>query len=517
MTRLTVPIAAENLEQALEQVRAAYKAGAEMLELRTDYLKPLDTELVIKLIDKARKICKENLPLTVTCRSKQQGASNDWPDKLRVEVLVAEIKAGAECIDFEYESFVNLKNQEKIRLAMSEASRTRLILSAHDFNGPFEDINRLYRHILATYPAAIPKLVYKANHINDCFYALDLLSRTSDDRAIFCMGTAGLITRIIAKKFNSYVTFASIDADTTTAPGQLTIDELKNVYRFDDIDEKTEFYGVIGAPVGHSLGPAVHNACFAKINADKLYLPILIEGGQDEFDKFINNLMCRKALGFKGFSVTIPHKQNALNYVRMRDGKVEPLAEIIGAANTFIFGPDDRVSAYNTDYIGAIEAIVSAGLDDLNNIETAVIGAGGVARAVVAGLIDSGANVTIYNRTVKKAERLADEFNCDYAGLDKLENMNVKLLINCTSVGMYPDINATAVPLSCLKSDMTVFDTVYNPAETLLLKNAKAAGAKCISGIDMFINQAAQQFKLFTKQNPDTELMRKILSDCLAC
>ncbi|MBN1796031.1 MAG: shikimate dehydrogenase [Sedimentisphaerales bacterium] len=515
MTRLTVPIAADNFESATAQIKSAYEAEAEVLELRTDYLKDLSVELVIKLINEARNICKKKLPIIVTCRSRQQGGSNAWPDKLRIEVLVAAIKAGAEYIDFEYDSFTNLDNQEKLRVALSSTAKTRLILSAHDFDGPFDDIAKLYRHIVNTYSAAIPKLVYKADHINDCFYALDLLSRTSDDRIIFCMGEAGIITRIIAKKLGSYVTFASLADDTATAPGQLTIDVLKNVYRYDDIDKDTELYGVIGSPITHSLGPAVHNACFAKIKANKLYLPILLEGGKKEFDDFINNLMCRKALGFKAFSVTIPHKQNVLNYVRMRDGKIDPVADIIGAANTFIFGPDDRVSAYNTDCGGALEAIESAGTKNLNNVTAAVIGAGGVARALVAGLTAAGANVTIYNRTVKKAHRLADEFNCQYAGLDQLQNCDVKLLVNCTSVGMYPDIDATAVPLTCLKSGMLVFDTVYNPAETLLLKNAKAAGCKIISGLEMFINQAAEQFNLFTKQDPDTKLMRRILTETL--
>jgi 3-dehydroquinate dehydratase/shikimate dehydrogenase len=357
--------------------------------------------------------------------------------------------------------------------------------------------------------------VYKAEHINDCFYALDLLSRTSDERIIFCMGAAGIITRIIAKKFGSYVTFAGCDRCQPTAPGQLTIDELKNVYRYDDIDTDTELYGVIGSPVAHSLSPAIHNACFKKANLNKLYLPILLEGGWDEFLRFMTNLSSRKAFGFKAFSVTIPHKQNALAYVQKLNGKVEPLAEIIGAANTFLFGPDDRVSAFNTDCKGALDAIESAGFTDLKEVDTAVIGAGGVARAIVAGLSAAGANVTVYNRTVKKAHRLADEFNCKFAPLGELDNCNARLIINCTSIGMHPDINSTAVPLCCLNHGVTVFDTVYNPAETLLLKNAEAAGAKTICGTEMFISQAAEQYKIFTKQEPDTELMRKTISEHL--
>ena len=514
MTKLTVPIAAENLDHAARQITSAVASGAEMLELRTDYIKELSPDCVPELLACVRQSSSPPLPVIVTCRTADQGGANNYPDDLRIKTLVAAIKAGAHFIDLEFETFKNINLQEKIRLALSNSTRTRLILSAHSFDGPFEDLAGLYRHIVTTYSAAIPKLVYTANYINDCFAALDLLSRTSDEKIVFCMGEAGIITRIIAKKLNSFITFASLDDGTATAPGQLTITDLKNIYRYDDINEQTELYGVIAAPVAHSLSPAVHNACFAKAKMNKLYLPILLEGDRKEFDEFINRLMSRRALGFKGFSVTIPHKHNTLNYVERKGGKVEPLAEIIAAANTLILGPDDRVSAYNTDCQAAIDAIAAV-VKNLNGVPAAVIGAGGVARALVAGLAGQGAKVTIYNRTVKKAERLADEISCSFGSLADLKNLNAKLLVNCTSLGMYPDVETTPIDAAYLKRGMIVFDTVYNPAETLLLKNAKIARAKTISGLDMFINQAAAQFRLFTKQDPDTTLMRNIVSRCL--
>ncbi len=512
MTYLTVPIAAASIEQAAELMKKAAAFGAEMLELRTDYLEDLTPDLAVRMIDQARDTCDPPLPIIVTCRSGSQGGANDYPANLRIEVLSAAVKAKAEYIDFEYEYFTNIGNQEKIRLALADGVRTRLILSAHNFNGPFQDLAKLYRNIFTTYSAAIPKLVYTANHINDCFPALDLLSRTSDDKIVLCMGPAGAITRILAKKLDSFVTFASIGDETSTAPGQLTITDLKNTYRWDDINEDTELYGVIGDPVAHSIGPVVHNACFESAKMNKLYLPVLLQGGKREFDIFVNALMTRRALGFKGFSVTIPHKQNALENVQRRMGKIEPLAEIIGASNTLILGPDDRTSVYNTDYKGALDAIDDAGIHDLTGVSAAVIGAGGVARALVAGLVSTGANITIYNRTVKKAQRLADEFKCNFAPLVELEELEAELVVNCTSIGMHPEVDASPLSLNCLKSGMTVFDTVYNPPETMLLRNAKAAGAKTISGIDMFINQAAAQFELFTKKTADTKLMRKIIT-----
>jgi len=512
-TKIAVPIAAGNLDQAKQQIKIAKSAGAEMLELRTDYLENLSTDLVKSLIAEARAATLAPLPLIVTCRDIRQGGAIDYPGRLRIEVLTEALKAGVEFIDLEYENFLSSENQERIRRAMSQASKGRLILSAHNFETKFPNIIKLYRHIQTLYTAAIPKLVYKANHINDCFDAFDLLHRTSGERIVFCMGQAGVISRIIAKKLNSFVTFASIDDKNATAPGQLTIEQLKTIYRWDSIDADTKLYGVIGSPVAHSVSPIVHNACFAEASENKLYLPLLVEGGRDEFDYFLRQIFIKNWLGFRGLSVTIPHKENALNFVKENHGVVEPLAEKIGAVNTIIVGPNDKLFAYNTDYSAAMDAIGSK--VDLKNLPAAVIGAGGVAKAIVAGLSQAGAKVTIYNRTIERGEKLAAEFGCEFAPLDKLADLDAKLVINCTSIGMYPNIDETPVPGDYLKKDMVVFDTIYNPPRTLLLKQAEEKGAQTIDGLSMFINQAAAQFKLFTGKDPSPKLMRKIVSNAL--
>ena len=153
---------------------------------------------------------------------------------------------------------------------------------------------------------------------------------------------------------------------------------------------------------------------------------------------------------------------------------------------------------------------------DLKDMPISVIGAGGVARAIVAGLSDAGAKIKIYNRTVERGEKLAAEFNCDFAPLNDLSSIDAKLLINCTSIGMHPHTDATPLPQECIKKDMVVFDTVYNPAETLLLKQARQAGAKATDGLTMFVNQACAQFKLFTGKNSNPDFMRKTISNCLS-
>jgi 3-dehydroquinate dehydratase/shikimate dehydrogenase len=494
-TKLTVPIAAKNLDQAQRQIEAAKAAGAEMLELRVDYFEGLSADLVTGLVGEI-KSSADAIPVIVTCRDATEGGAIDHPRHLRVDVLVAAVKAGAEFIDFEYANFLDAASRERIEAALSESPNARLILSAHNFETKFDDIGKLCRDILAASPTAIPKLVYTANHINDCFEAFDLLYEADGDRIVFCMGAAGLISRIVAKKLGSFVTFASIDPKSATAPGQLTIEQFKELYRGDSIDSETELFGVIADPVGHSLSPAIHNACFGEQGTNRLYLPLLVQGGREEFDAFLRNAFERRWLNFRGFSVTIPHKQSALDYVRANGGFVEPLAEKIGAANTVIADPDGKLAAYNTDYAGALDAI-TAGMEitraDFKDMPVAVVGAGGVSRAIVAGLSDAGAEVKIYNRTVEKAERLAAEFNCEFAPLDELRNLDAKLVINCTSIGMHPKVDATPVPQGSLKGDMDVFDTVYNPAQTLLLKQAADKGAKTIDGISMFVNQAMAQ------------------------
>ncbi len=260
-TKLAVPIAAKNLEMAKQQVKAAQAAGAEMLELRVDYLENLSVELVKNLIAYVKSTENKQLPVIVTCRDKKQGGAIKHPPQLRVDVLTGALRGGAEFIDFEYDNFLPTENQEQILLALSQSSKARLILSAHNFKAKFDNISKLHRDILIVCPEAIPKLVYTAQHINDCFEAFDLLYQSSGERIVFCMGKAGLISRIIAKKLDSFVTFASIDDQSATAPGQLTIEQFKKLYRYDYIKSDTELFGVIADPVGHSLSPAIHNSC----------------------------------------------------------------------------------------------------------------------------------------------------------------------------------------------------------------------------------------------------------------
>ena len=515
MTYLTVPISGKNLKDCKEQITTAHNQGAEALELRTDCIDVLDTNKLKELIESAKKTA---LPIIVTCRDAAEGGVNNLNSSVRGQILVEAIKLGADFIDCEYANFITKDFGETIKKALSAITKTKLILSAHNFNRPFGDLSDIYEKMFAAFPSAIAKTAYQAKHINDCFEAFDVLKKYGKKAIAICMGEAGIISRIIAKKLDAFLTFASVEENQETAPGQLTIEKMKKQYRFDTINNKTEFFGVIGDPVGHSIGPIVHNACFEAEKMNRVYMPLLVTGGQSQFNEFMDSVTARPWLDFRGFSITIPHKTNALEYARAKGEYIEPLAVKIGAVNTLTIGLNERITGHNTDYIGAMNALTGVlGIrrKQLHNKTVAVIGAGGAARAIITGLADVGAKITIYNRTVSKAHNLAEEFGCHSAGLEDIENLDAEIVINCTSIGMYPKVDASPLPTKCLKKDMVVFDTVYNPLETLLLRQAKQAGAKTVNGAEMFIGQAAEQFKLFTHKDCPMEILRQATFEAL--
>ena len=509
MTYLATPISAKDLKSCKEQITKACAAGAEMLELRTDYIEGLNSDKLAELIAAAKQTA---LPIIATCRDPKEGGQNSLPSNICAEILAEAIKLGADFIDCEYENYKKNDFSKPIKKALSDSGKTQLIISAHNFKSRFENLSLIYEQIFTLCPDAIAKTAYRANHINDCFEAFDILKKHGKKTIAICMGEAGVISRIIAKKLLAFLTFASIENDAATAPGQLTIEKMKKLYRYDAVNGETELFGVIADPVAHSIGPAVHNACFEAEKMNRVYLPLLVAGGNCEFNEFLDNIVLRPYLDFKGFSVTIPHKTNALEYAKERGEYIEPLAVKIGAANTLIIGLNERISVFNTDYAGSMGALTAAmGITrkQLHNKTAAVIGAGGAARAIIAGLADVGAKVTIYNRTISRAHNLALEFGCRSAGLDEIENLDAEIIINCTSIGMYPKIDVSPVPIECIKPSMIVFDTVYTPMETLLLKQAKHVGAGVINGVEMFIGQAAEQFKLFTRQDCPMETLRR--------
>jgi len=510
MTYLAVSISAKDEKSFTEQFERAKRGGAEAIEVRVDALDEPSEDLTVRLTGLVKKA---KLPVIVTCRDVNEGGVKPVAFSQRLAILKAAITAGADMVDTELATFKHPDAHSVLKAAL-EASETRLILSCHNFDGPFDNPDIVYETILSLFPEAIPKIVAKAAHINDTFAMFDLLRQADRPAIAFCMGQAGFISRVLAKKFGAFLTFASLDEDTATAPGQIPIAHMKQLFRWDEMDADTEIFGVIGNPVAHSLSPALFNSCFEQKQINAVFLPFLVDGGRQQFFAFMDHVSERYQCGFGGFSVTMPHKANALDYAGLQGDFVDNLAQSIGSVNTLKIGFNGLISAYNTDYAGAMDALASVFDGDrhsLHDKKVAVVGAGGVSRAVVAGLAHVGARVRIYNRTLNKAELLAEEFRCKFAGIDELIEHKADVVINCTSLGMHPKVDTCPVPEEYLDETMTVFDTVYNPLETKLLKIAKDVGAATVNGAEMFIRQAMAQYKIYIGEEPDEDLMRQVV------
>ena len=263
------------------------------------------------------------------------------------------------------------------------------------------------------------------------------------------------------------------------------------------IDGTTELYGIMGDPVSHSLSPAMHNAAFEACGLNKVYVPFEVKDVPHAMDGL-------RALGVGGVSVTIPHKQAVMAHL----DAIDPVAEKIGAVNTLLI-EGGHIQGYNTDWLGANQALET--IVDIAGSRVLVVGAGGSARAIGFGLIEKGATVIIANRTLAKGKALAKDLKCECYPLSDLRHLEVDALVNTTSVGMTPKIDATPVPREVLAHIPAVMDIVYAPAETRLLREAKQAGCKTVKGAYMLLYQGVAQFELWTKRKAPVGVMRKIL------
>jgi 3-dehydroquinate dehydratase/shikimate dehydrogenase len=301
--------------------------------------------------------------------------------------------------------------------------------------------------------------------------------------------------------------YATFHHERALAPGQLSFEQMKDTYHYDQVNAETEVYGVIGDPIGQSLSPLIHNAAFRHLGLNKVYLAFRIP--RDDLPSFLDDA---PELGIKGLSVTIPHKEAVLRRISQVDGAVRG----VGAANTILFEPG-LISGHNTDYRAAMDSIQTAlaeGSDeraDLASKVALVLGAGGAAKAIAFGMQRRGAEVVVASRTRERADKLAEALGAKAVDWGTRHNFWVDVLVNCTPVGMHPNVDETPYDKHYLKPSMVVFDTVYNPESTLLIKDARARSCTVITGVEMFIRQAALQFKLFTGQEAPFDLMRDVL------
>lgn len=467
--------------------------GVQLVELRLDY--------VGRVVNLTRLLANRPTPVVATVRRREDGGRWMGTEVDRQMLLRAAIASGVEYVDLEAD----------IAAEIPRYGATKRIISYHDFGGTPDNLDELHDAI-ADEDADIVKIATLATTFSDNVRMLEMVQRAQMPTIGICMGEIGMMTRVLASRFGSPFTYATYSADRKLAPGQLNYKLMHDLYRYDEIDEKTELFGVVADPVAHSHGPLIHNRAFQATGCNARYLPLRVPA--DDLNSFIN--AC-PSLGIHGVSVTIPHKERALDYCT----QAEAAANGIGAINTLVFHQSERVG-YNTDYRAAMDCINEAykrgdAKDDATvshqGRRVTVLGAGGVARAIAWGLKQRGAIVTITNRSEERAITLAQELGTAVVPWDQRHTTRPQLLINGTPVGMHPNVDETPFDRSAMNHLMLVFDTVYNPENTLLIKQAREAGARVITGVDMFVRQAAYQFKLFTGSEAPAKLMRDAIKE----
>jgi 3-dehydroquinate dehydratase / shikimate dehydrogenase len=504
VTRLITSVSALTLEALAERVRQTLAAGTDWTELRLDHLDRTPA---------ARAVADLMATLTpgtwvITLRSAAEGGKCTWEPDARWAFL-RQATAGREgCIDFEYQARARVSAE--VANERDESACRQWILSTHDFQARPPDAAALTRAILAAYPDAVAKVAWMGHSLSDNLVALDILRELGPRAIVVVMGEVGRMSRVLARKFNAAATYCASAADAELAPGQISLDQMLHTYRWRALSATTRVFGVLGDPVGHSLSPVLFNRLFEQAAVDAVYLPLLAPGGEDELTAFLAACERHAWLDIGGFSVTLPHKAAAGRFVGAR---IEPLAARIGAVNTLAMR-DGRLHGCNTDYAGALDALC-AGLKcdraDLRGVPVDVLGAGGAARAVVAGLTDCGCAVTIFNRSPGAAAALAQEFDCAAATWEERLRRRGRVVVNCTSVGMTPALDASPLPTDALRDCPAVFDTVYHPVQTSLLRMAKDAGCITIDGVEMFVRQAAAQYRIWFDSAVDAAVMREIV------
>lgn len=484
-------------EATIESARAAMNQAAQvadLIELRLDYLSDFDfsepASVDVLLKDK-------RLPVIITCRSSSEGGRQPVDDEHRIRLLLEAARRGADYCDIEAKHYA--------RASAFQPDLNRLIVSYHNFEETPEDIHAVYDDV-TRHPAAVHKIVTRANTIVDSLAIFDLLDRArTEGRQLIgtAMGQAGIVTRVLGPSRGAFLTYGSLGFGKESAAGQLTCEELASQYRIRDLSRNTNITGIIGHPVSHSASPAMHNRAFAELGLDFVYLPLEVR----DIDEFLKRMVRPETRvlewNLRGFSVTIPHKTAMIPLL----DEIDETARRVGAVNTVVVR-EGRLFGYNTDVSGAMEPLARA--CELKGARCGVIGAGGSARAVIHGLIERGALVTVFARDRGRAKALSDSFGIAVRSIDSLATSGIDIVINTTPVGMHGHSEGESpVPGSALRGPSLAYDLVYNPLETRFLSDARAEGCQIISGIDMLIAQAALQFELWTGEKPPLEAMRE--------
>lgn len=499
MAKICVPVCVRQPDEMRDAIAAAARAG-DIVELRADCL--IDPHAAVSFLHESARSIER--PLIVTLRSPEQGGRAEIDD-------VARRRFWSSLKNLPANSFVDLEFDLVHEFSTAESPAelpvdwSRVICSHHDFTRVPDDLEKIFERMAAT-PAGIIKIAVQTGDALDSLPIFELLKRAqAKGRAMIAigMGEAGVTTRILGPSRGSFLTYASLEEESGTAPGQLTAKDLRELYRIDHIDLDTEVFGIMGQPVGHSLSPRIHNAAFAAGGINAVYLPFEVRDAL-QFIRRVAHPKTRE-LDWKvgGLSVTAPHKSTVMQALDW----IDPAATEIGAVNTIVV-QGDQLLGYNTDAAGFIAPLRTI-VGSLRGLRYAIMGAGGAARACSWALSEQGADVTILARELKKAQSLARRFGLKSRGLSGAGYGDFDVVVNATPLGTRGQFeNETPATAEQLYGVRLAYDLVYNPIETRFLREARAAGCDVLIGIEMLLAQATEQFKLWTGRDSDIEVMR---------
>jgi 3-dehydroquinate dehydratase/shikimate dehydrogenase len=495
--RVLVVIGRTRHKMIAAELQEAVKRGGKFIELRLDFL--------AKAVEFKRMTPYKQCPWVATLRRPADGGRFPGTEAERQTVLRQAIVSTAfEWVDLEHD----------VAKTIPRFGPVKRIVSYHNLVETPDNLEDIYADMLKL-DGDVYKLAVMAQTPADVARILRLQQSAPKPTIAFGMGDIGAPSRYLSLKYGAPWIYAAFNKERGIAPGLPSLEEFRTTYPVRSIDAATRVFGVAGDPVGQSLSPVLHNHVYKRLKLNAIYLPFRIPRGQ-----FQQGVEEYAAVPVEGYSVTIPHKEAAAAVAREK----EPTVDLTGAANTLVRLPDGKFSAANTDYHAALDAIkdhlkakaADGPVTQLNQCAVLVLGAGGAARAICHALHKEGAHITIAARTPERAHALAEEVNCKTIDWHARHSIFFDILINCTPVGMHPNVDETPVHVSVLKPGVTVFDTVYNPETTLLIREAKARGCDTITGVEMFVRQAARQVELFTGQTPDVELMRTIVRKALS-
>ena len=487
LRRICAVVAASTAADMSKQVRSALRQTT-TVELRLDWLRS-DAERG-RFLEWLAKGQPWNATFLATCRRREGGGKFAGGVDRELYWLIQAREAGCQWCDLELETLRKLPGQSVREYPVPP----RVLLSVHDFERT-PDLPRTMNPPAHGGVDAV-KIAAEARTIHDSVRLLRL-ARNSRSFVAVPMGDVGLPARILALREGSALAYAPVAEATAT--GQVSLDEMKHLYRAHVLTRRTRVYGVVGEPVGHSLSPLMHNTGFVARHVDAVYLPFLVH----ELPDF---LAAVPELGVRGFGVTHPHKQTILKYLQ----ECDPLAAEIGAVNTVLVRRNGSLYGCNTDYLGVLRALEKK--LRIKGGRVLIFGAGGAARAAAFALVRSGAAVAICARREKAARELARAFSGEAVPRSALSTQSFDAILNATPVGMHPHDGVSPLAPSELNCRL-VMDLINRPQKTQLLKIAAQRGIATVPGVEMLLAQGFAQWGIWmARRAPEAPMRRAVLA-----